>query len=162
MEGHSETDVYRIWQNHSLPRKRFLTPAPNHHTHTLNIRCECECTLPPPPLQGYVEATPEHPLEAASAAAFASSLASGSGGSSDNGNDDGGSLGGANSRTFVTQANTAAARAGASRSTLGQLSERDIGGAEGGGGRGGGSGGFLTPPSLFGGTSHEPQAPSIV
>lgn len=106
-------------------------------------------------MQGYVEATPEHPLEAASAAAFASSsFASGSGGSSDN--DDGSSPGGANSRTFVTQENTVAARAAASRSSLEQLSERDIGGAEGGRAA---AGGFGSPGSFVGGVSHQPQAP---
>lgn len=119
-----------------------------------------------------MEATPEHPLEAASAAAFASSLASGSGGSSDNDNDndkdDGSSRGGqgANSLTFVTQANTGAARAAASRSTLEQLSERNIGGLEGGGGGGGGGGDSSSrlgsPPSLAGGVSHQPQGPAIV
>eukprot|EP00903_Cladosiphon_okamuranus_P009004 g8613.t1 len=118
-------------------------------------------------VQGYVEATPEHPLEAASAAAFASSLAGSSGGPGDNDDDNepegGSSRGGrgANSRTFVTQANSAAARAAASRSSLEQLSERNIGG-EGEGGDGAPSSRLGSPPSLIGEVSHQPQAPAIV
>ena len=127
---------------------------------------EVPCTPPQTTrMQGYVEATPEHPLEAASAAAFASSLPGSGGGSSDNG--DGSSQGGFNSRTFVTQAQansaaSASARAAASRSSLEELSERNIGGSDRGGEDGGVSSRVGSPPSLMHGVSHQPQAPSIV
>lgn len=133
-------------------------------------------------LQGYVDATPEHPLEAASAAAFAAATAGG-GASLDHDHDSNGEnsrqVPPGNSRTFVTQENTAAVKAAASRSSLEELSERDIGGS--GGGRGGGddgSGSVLAPgggnstsrslsprcesqASLLSGVSHQPQAPLI-
>ncbi|CAM9681580.1 unnamed protein product [Pylaiella littoralis] len=132
--------------------------------------------------QGYVDATPEHPLEAASAAAFAAATAGG-GASLDHDHDSNGEnsrhVPPGNSRTFVTQENTAAVKAAASRSSLEELSERDIGGS--GGGRGGGddgSGSVLAPgggnststslsprcesqASLLSGVSHQPQAPLI-
>ncbi|CAN0140295.1 unnamed protein product, partial [Ectocarpus sp. 4 AP-2014] len=82
-------------------------------------------------VQGYVDTTPEHPLEAASAAAFPPSVHGSAASQSDN--DDARSLqdaGGSNSKspTFVTQAGRAAA---ANRSSLEQLTERDIGAAGG-------------------------------
>ncbi|CBN75068.1 sideroflexin 2 [Ectocarpus siliculosus] len=133
-------------------------------------------------VQGYVDTTPEHPLEAASAAAFPPSVHGSAASQSDN--DDARSLqdaGSSNNKspTFVTQAGRAAA---ANRSSLEQLTERDIGaagGAAGGGfvvvgsgsssgssarGKGAGNGrGCSSPPSpVLVGVPHEPQAPSVV
>ena len=171
IQPNSEINPLFRGPNLLLPPAKTPPQAPpkTPHIDFVGRRSKHLLPIPPlPPAQGYVEATPEHPLEAASAAAFASSVASGSGGSGDH--DDGlSSQGGPNSRTFVTQANTAAARAAVGRSSLEQLSERDIGGAppEGGGGGGGGgsaSGRLGSPPLSFtgGGVSHQPQAPSIV
>ncbi|CAM9838441.1 unnamed protein product, partial [Ectocarpus fasciculatus] len=135
-------------------------------------------------VQGYVDTTPEHPLEAASAAAFPPSVHGSAASQSDN--DDARSSQDARrsnnkSPTFVTQAGRAAA---ANRLTLENLTEREIGGAAGGaaaggslvvigGGSSGGSSargkgvvngrGYLSPASpVLVGVPHEPQAPSVV
>lgn len=142
--------------------------------------CPSHPTLPV--VQGYVDTTPEHPLEAASAAAFPPSVHGSVASQGDN--DDARSSQDAGSShnkspTFVTQAGRAAA---ASRLSLEQLTEREIGAAGGaaggsfvvsGGGSSGGSSargkgagngrGFLSPASpVLVGVSHEPQAPSVV
>lgn len=123
-------------------------------------------------IQGYVEATPEHPLEAASEAAFTTLQAAGATG---NNSSDRPRL--SPVTTFVTQRQESPPPQGTSPPTQQQhgvnpqpLSERDVGGAGSGGSGGWDSKGGVdwrkpmsTPksPQLVG-VAHEPKAPWIV
>lgn len=152
----------QIKQKNNLPFYSYSTPFLFYRFRTAIYRLypHLRAILAPShPTQGYVEATPEHPLEAASSAAnFASSQGHGGGTS---GADE--PLPG---RTFVTQEH-GGGRGARSRSSLELLSEREIGREEAGvtvcsasrGDRGEGS---LPASPRLEGVPHQPQAPLIV